>query len=115
MSTMVSGRVPDEVAVQAGDLLKQMGASTTQLINSAYTYLLKTGSLPGDALTRAEGKRFHTTSRTLSAEQAEEIRSLISSCTLSPIAAMQASSIDDPASDDDVLADALWSKYEALA
>ena len=47
MSTMVSARIEDELYTQATDIMKQMGITPTQLISSAYTYIVKERRLPG--------------------------------------------------------------------
>lgn len=49
MDAMVSARIPVEVKRQGDALLKKMGSSVTELINSAYDYLVANGELPGKA------------------------------------------------------------------
>lgn len=46
MDAMVSARISVEKRDRANVLLKQIGATPTQLINTAYDYLLETGHLP---------------------------------------------------------------------
>ena len=46
MDAMVSARVPVEVKRQGDSKLKEIGSSVTELVNSAYDYLLENGSLP---------------------------------------------------------------------
>ncbi|HBT95109.1 MAG TPA: hypothetical protein DEB24_02920 [Coriobacteriia bacterium] len=41
----VTARVPREIRSQADIVLKQIDSSVTELINSAFTYVIKTGSL----------------------------------------------------------------------
>ncbi len=47
MDAMVSARVPAEIKKQGDAKLKEIGSSTTELINAAYNHLLKYGELPG--------------------------------------------------------------------
>ena len=47
MDAMVSARVPIEIKKQADSKLKEIGSSATELINSAYDYVIKWGKLPG--------------------------------------------------------------------
>jgi len=46
MDTMVSARVPVEIKKQGDAQLKIIGSSVTELVNSAYGYLLEHGTLP---------------------------------------------------------------------
>ena len=47
MDAMVSARVPVEIKKRGDAKLKEMGSSATELINSAYDFLLKNNALPG--------------------------------------------------------------------
>lgn len=47
MDAMVSARVPVEIKKQGDKKLREIGATTTELVNSAYVYLLDNGRLPG--------------------------------------------------------------------
>lgn len=49
MDAMVSARVPVEMKRQGDKKLKEIGSSPTELINAAYSYLLKHGRIPSDA------------------------------------------------------------------
>ena len=46
MDAMVSARVPAEIKKQGDQVLKEMGSTVTELVNSAYAYLLENGQLP---------------------------------------------------------------------
>lgn len=46
MDAMVTARVPVEVRNQGNAILKRIGSSPTKLVNAAYDYVLKHGSLP---------------------------------------------------------------------
>ena len=46
MDSTVSARVPVEIKRQTDGVLKQLGSSTTELINAAYRYVLAYGKLP---------------------------------------------------------------------
>ena len=56
MDAMVSARVPAEVKKQGDRMLKEMGSSATELVNSAYAYLLEHGSLPKEPSSPAAGE-----------------------------------------------------------
>ena len=49
MDAMVSARVPAEIKKHGDRMLKDMGSSATELVNSAYAYLLEHGRLPYEA------------------------------------------------------------------
>ena len=46
MSKMVSARVPDALFDQASAQLEKMGATTSDLVNAAFEYVLKEHALP---------------------------------------------------------------------
>lgn len=46
MSRMVSARIEDELCVQASDIMKQRGYTPTQLISSAYVFMVENRCLP---------------------------------------------------------------------
>ena len=48
MKTMVAARVPVEIKEQGDLILRNLGSNPTDLINKAYAYVLKNGSLPGE-------------------------------------------------------------------
>jgi hypothetical protein len=52
MSVMVSARVPQEIYDQCAEKLGSINSSVTELVNSAFSYLLVAGELP-KASTRA--------------------------------------------------------------
>lgn len=58
MDPMVSARVPQEIRDQANSILAEVGSSPTELINSAYRYLVETGSLPAAKAKLAKGPRY---------------------------------------------------------
>ena len=45
-STLVSARIPTAKKEASAGILRQIGATATDLINSAYDYLLESGELP---------------------------------------------------------------------
>ena len=49
MDTMVSARVPAEIKKQGDCVLRGIDSSVTELVNSAYAYLLEHGRLPKEA------------------------------------------------------------------
>ncbi len=46
MDAVVTARVPVEVKEQGARVLRSIGATPTQLVNAAYSYVLETGTLP---------------------------------------------------------------------
>ena len=46
MDAMVSARVPAEIKKQGDSILKEIGSSATELVNSAYAYVLEHKRLP---------------------------------------------------------------------
>lgn len=103
MSKMVSARVPDAVYDQASAQLASMGASTSELINAAYEYLLHEHDLP-----RPQQKNANT-ERRLSPAQANKLKELFAACTLD---------IDIPSDvsyDKQAIRESREAKHEALA
>ena len=49
MDAFVSARVPVELKIQVSELLRQMGATQSELVNAAFSYVLATGELPRPA------------------------------------------------------------------
>ena len=78
MDAIVTARVPVEVKEQVNDMLKEIGATPTELINAAYRYMLKHGSLPETDQPIAGG-----TPRVLTSEQIKVLRSRIEVMSLS--------------------------------
>ncbi|RNL19602.1 hypothetical protein DMP07_06395 [Slackia faecicanis] len=46
MDAVVTARVPVEVKEHGARVLRSIGATPTQLVNAAYSYVLETGALP---------------------------------------------------------------------
>jgi hypothetical protein len=84
VDSIVAARIPVEVKERGGAVLAGIGATPTQLINAAYLYLLETGRLPeagrlGGAGAVGGGRgEAERRERTLTAEQADGIRELLS-------------------------------------
>lgn len=53
MDAMVSARVPAEIKKHGDQKLKELGSSVTELVNSAYAYLLECGELPKETSPKA--------------------------------------------------------------
>ena len=51
MDAMVSARVPVEIKKQGDRKLKEIGSSATELINTAYEYVIANGKLPRESAT----------------------------------------------------------------
>lgn len=77
MDVIASARIPVETKRQGDAKLKSIGSNTTALINAAYEYLLKTGTLPSVKSTQADSG-----ARTLSSEQKAGFQSFMEQTTL---------------------------------
>ena len=55
MDAMVSARVPVEIKKRGDQKLKEIGSSVTELVNSAYDYLLEHGRLPKEESRKVAG------------------------------------------------------------
>lgn len=78
MDEIVTSRVPSEVRRQGSAILKKIGATQTQLVNSAYDYLIQHECLPTDAIEQLP-KPGH---RTLTPEMREELTRFLSESTV---------------------------------
>ncbi|MDR2106460.1 MAG: hypothetical protein LBP24_03535 [Coriobacteriales bacterium] len=76
----VSARIPAEIYDQGNTRLKRIGATPTQLINAAYSYVLKTGELPEP--NGSTGTPANTPATVPSQAQIDGLRALINSTTL---------------------------------
>lgn len=54
---IVTARVPVEIKRQGNAVLKQIGSTPTELVNSAYAYVLEHGGLPTDRPKVCPGRR----------------------------------------------------------
>lgn len=70
MDAIVSARVPVAVKERGNSILKELGATPSQLVNAAYEYVLAEGKLPQ---ARSDLERLRGTVRTLDAGQREKI------------------------------------------
>lgn len=104
MDSRVSARVPVETRERGDRQLARIGATTTQLINAAYDYVIETGKLP-----RAPEKQ-KSRSRKLTEAQMAELRQRIAQTTCPVPAAYFAGR-----SDESILEEELRRDYEALA
>ena len=73
MDAMVSARVPVEIKRQGDSKLREIGSSVTELVNSAYDYVIKYGALPCQNEPAASGDR---QVKTLSGSEAKAFSSL---------------------------------------
>jgi addiction module RelB/DinJ family antitoxin len=107
MSTMVSARIEDELYTQATDIMKQMSVTPTQLISSAYTYIVREGCLPGTAE--------HTpASRALSDAQKQEIQEFFTASMFETDVFEGIALPTDGTEYDELLASALKDDYESI-
>lgn len=79
--SIVTARVPTAIKEQGNAVLKKIGSTPTELVNSAYEYVLEREELPKSTPSLAElsGQR-----RTLSKEQADKLRTMLKAATLKP-------------------------------
>lgn len=79
----VTARIPDEIQRQGTDILKELGATTTQLVNAAYTYLISQHRLPAplDTLSATASADGPVTHRSLDADARAELASSIEATT----------------------------------
>ena len=75
MESFVTARVPAEIKEQGNAILREIGATPTELVNSAYAYVMREKRLP------VPTKPFPTGKRVLSPEQKEKVRRLIEQTT----------------------------------
>lgn len=104
MSKMVSARIPDALYSQASIQLASLGATTSDLVNAAFEYVLEKHALP--TARQPEGKQ---EKRVLSKDQKKLINGMFENCILD---------LDIP---DDIKADKRYAqtvranKYEDIA
>lgn len=82
MDTTVSARIPVAVKERGGEILKELGATPSQLINAAYQYLLANHELPGTKEAHGIPQNIH---RTPTKEQMEEINQALDAMYLGPL------------------------------
>ena len=102
MAKMVTARVPDALFEQASIQLEKIGATTSELVNAAFEYVLQKKSLPKASST-------DTTDRHLSKEKREELAQIFKACSLN---------LDiptDPAYDKRIIQEERVKRYETLA
>ncbi len=78
MDAIVTARVPAEVKEQGSAVLREIGATPTQLVNAAYRYLLSERKLPQGPKAAAAGRRTPT------ADQMRRIDASLSIMRLEP-------------------------------
>ncbi len=113
MNDMVTARVPSEIKRQGNNVLKQIGATATQLVNAAYEYVIAEGRLPSPRkATGADPSLDGTTLQT---------RTLPPSAVAELSASLATSTFEVPASFwdgrpyKDLIAEGRRADYEALA
>lgn len=104
MDAIVTARVPVEVKEQVNEILNEIGATQTQLVNAAYDYVLSQRELP-----RAKPPSRRTTRR-LTAEQMRELRERMERMTIAVPEDFWAGR-----SYKDIIAEGKAADYEALA
>lgn len=104
MDSRVSARIPVEKRKRGDEVLANIGATTTQLIQAAYDYLLETGDLPR---TQKDGA---LANGHLTREQKTHAVQIMRASTCKVPA-----SFFDSTTDDERLEEELRREYEALA
>lgn len=102
MSKMVSARVPDALFDQGNIQLEKLGATTSDLIKSAFEYVLKEHALPS-------GSESHSSKRLLTKAQATRLRDSLAACSL------HLDIPSDVAHDKRIAREARIERHEALA
>lgn len=103
MDAIVTARVPAEIKEQGGEILREIGATPTQLVNAAYAYLLAEHRLP-----RGEGAKGPAPGhRALTPAQRERIRSSLA------VMRVSAADPDDHRTFEEQLNDARSERYAA--
>ncbi len=102
VSRMVSARVPDAVYESACAKLKEIGSSPSELINSAFDFVLKSGTLPNETRDKRRPQR-------LNKKQAMRLKQVFADCMLG------VNPVDDIEDDKRIAHEARLEKYEALA
>ena len=77
MSKMISARIPDALYSQASIQLASLGASTSDLVNAAFEYVLEEHALPTTHPAKSKQKK-----RALSKDQKQLIKSMFKNCML---------------------------------
>lgn len=113
MNDMVTARVPVEIKRQGSNILKEIGATTTQLVNAAFEYLIAEGKLPSphDSLDQeAPSDRTATLHRMLPPHAIEELSASFATSTFEvPASYWQGRSCKE------IIAEGKRADYEALA
>ncbi len=73
MDAIVTARVPVEMKERGGEILRSIGASQTDLVNSAYRFLLSTKRLPSTDCNLQNLPKGH---RRLSSEQKQDLNAV---------------------------------------
>lgn len=107
MSTMVSARIEDELYTQATDIMKQMSVTPTQLISSAYAYIVREGCLPGTT-------EHAPVSRALSDAQKQELQEFFTASMFETDVLSGFVSSTDGTEYDELLTAALRDDYESI-
>ena len=107
MSTMVSARIEDELYTQATDIMKQMSVTPTQLISSAYLYMVRERRLPG-------AQEIAQSSRKLSNRQKQELQEFFSESMFKTDVFEGLVLPTDGTEYDELLAAALRDDYESI-
>lgn len=71
MDPVVTARVPENVRARGVEVLREIGSNTSELVNSAFAYVIKEQKLPKARTDMNPGVR------TLSAEQMHELEAFI--------------------------------------
>ena len=78
-NSIVSARIPKEIRNQGDAALKRIDSTVTELVNSAFEYVIKTGSLPTISENIASGKKIK---RKLSSHQKSQFHDFLKATSL---------------------------------
>lgn len=95
MNAIVTARVPVEVKNQVSQILTELGSSPTELINSAYDYVLAHKRLPTDEAAGKPAEAHRDEHRTLSPEQKAKLMADLGAMRLGPVGGYDGSNYKD--------------------
>ena len=79
MNPVVTARVPEGIRARGVDVLREIGSSTSELVNAAFEYVIKERRLPKPHI-RQNGE---TQSRSISQEQLAQVAAFMDSVRIS--------------------------------
>lgn len=107
MSRMISARIEDELCIQASDIMKQLGYTPTQLISSAYGFMVENRCLPYE-------KKSTSSSHAIDESQRVQLQEFFADAIFETDALSNMVSSTDGTEYDNLLITALEGEYENI-